>query len=36
MPTEAEIRTRAMQEFQMALEIGQIRRRGSWMHERKR
>ena len=28
MLTEAEIRTRAMQEFQMALEIGQIRRQG--------
>src|SRR5262245_27756453 len=26
MPTEAEIRTRAMQEFQMVLEIGQIRK----------
>ena len=26
MPTEAEIRTRAMQEFQMALEVGEIRR----------
>ncbi len=28
MATEAEIRTRAMQEFQMAVEIGQIRRNG--------
>ena len=28
MPTEAEIRTRAMQEFQMTLEICQIRRQG--------